>query len=163
MRMRGRLAAERVGFVHQRIQLCLRQLRRIHVIRQRKHPARGAGLDHIRAVFHVEADRGPHGFGAVGHAIFNSRFFEHARSKAGLVTVSAGRADRMNRHQHARPDDLAIANSVSQPDVDIAGRPHVADRGESGHQRLPCIFGGIQRTFRNGLSQAVEHVLLPVV
>jgi len=69
----------------------------------------------------------------------------------------------MEGHQHARPHDLAVANGVAQPDIDIFERPHVADRRESGHQRLSRIFSGIQRQFRNRLAQAVEPVLFPVV
>jgi hypothetical protein len=38
-----------VGFVQQRIQLRLRQLRRIYVIRQRTHAASSKGLAHIAA------------------------------------------------------------------------------------------------------------------
>ena len=57
VRVRRRLPPQRVGFVHQRVEFLLAQLRNIHIVGGREHAAAGAGLDHIGAVFDVEADR----------------------------------------------------------------------------------------------------------
>ena len=76
--------------------------------------------------------------------------------------MTAGRAERVHRDQHARARNLAVADGVAQADVDVVARAHVAHGGEAGHQRLAHDIDGVQRALRDGLLQPVQ-LLLAVV
>ncbi len=73
------------------------------------------------------------------------------------------RADGVSRHQHARPDDFAVAHRVAQTHIDEVGATQVAAGGEPGHQRVPQIYGRIQSLLRHRFTQLIEETLSPVL
>ena len=82
----------RVSFVHDDVQFLLRRLRRIDIVGQGQHSARGADFDDVGA--------------------------EETEAISTLViSVAVGRADGMHGYQHARTLHCPGANSVAQADV----------------------------------------------
>src|SRR5215475_12520947 len=53
--VRGRFAAQSMSLVDDRVQFLLRELWRVDVVRRRKHAARSTNLDHVGAIFVIEA------------------------------------------------------------------------------------------------------------
>src|SRR5262249_35754393 len=88
-------AAKGVGFVDQRVELGLRELRGVDVVGEGKNAAGRAGLDHIGAVLDIEAHGGAHSVGAVGDSVRDSRFAaEDLVGVAGIVVaMAAGGSD----------------------------------------------------------------------
>ncbi len=165
VRVGGGLAPARVRLIDERVQLFLRQLRRVHVVVQREDAARRADLDHVGAVLDVAADGGAHGVGAVGdRGVDAGALVEHVGAVAdGRVAVAAGRADGAHGDEHPRPLDLAAARGVAQPHVDEGAGAEVAHRREADHQSLAHVDRGVERLLGDRLLEAVKLVLLPVV
>ena len=82
----------------------------------RKDAARGADLDHGRAILALTAhliaqlvQRIPHAFHLAGSF--------HRRGQAGLVTVPAGCPQGIARADNARPGDIAVRDCLGETDV----------------------------------------------
>src|SRR6266536_130174 len=115
-----------MGFVNQGVEFGLRQLRSVHGVCERKHSARGARLDDGRAVFVSEANRAPRFVGSVDDADFGTGFFSNsAFAPSGVVTVSAGCADGMHGHEHARTWNDAAIDRLAQSSVQILRGPDI--------------------------------------
>src|SRR6185295_20114076 len=119
--VRGDFAAQRVSFIDDGVQLFLRELRRVHVVSRRKNAATGAGLDDVGAVFVREADGIAGLVGAVDHAFGGAGFMREQTSAepSGVIAVSTSGTNGMDRDQHARAGNFAVANGVAQADVDV--------------------------------------------
>ena len=132
----SRFLAERMRFVHDGVGFFLGELRDIHFIGGREHAASGANLDHIGAIFDVEADRTPSFLGTVDDAVLRPGLVpEQARAETILaVAMAAGGADGMHRHQHARSWNDARRGGVAQTDIHELQAAHVASSCHSRQQ-----------------------------
>ena len=128
-----------MGFIHQRRHLCGRELRRVHLIRQRKHTTRDRCLDYIRPDSHLETNSFAHGVGSVGNSIGHIWF----RSKKSVaesgrfVKMAAGRADAIGGDEHARPNHNSFCDGIAQRNINtivraIGPRADVPHSGKSG-------------------------------
>ena len=145
-------------FVNDRIQLRLRQLRRIHGIRQRQNSAGGAGFDNGRPILMREAHGVARLVRTIDDAFFRTSLLaKDAGAKAGFVAVTTGGADGVHADQHARSRNDAFVDGVAQADVEIVLGADVTHGGEAGHERDARVDGGIDGLFRDGELQALEH------
>src|SRR5207247_2054505 len=81
----------------------LRDLRRVHLVRERQHAASRAHLDDVRAVLHLEADGVPEGVGPGGDAVRDAGLGpEELVGIAAVVAMAAPRAQGVHGHEHAR-------------------------------------------------------------
>ena len=87
VRMRRDLASPHRRFLHHRVHLLLRELRRAHRLLFGKHAGARQHLDQIGAVLHLEA----HELADLVHAVGNAGELAelHIRRKAGEIAVSA--------------------------------------------------------------------------
>ena len=69
----------------------------------------------------------------------------------------------MNADQHSGAREDAIANRISQADVDIIRGAHVADSGDAGHESDSCVGAGVQRLFGDRFLQVIQRALFVVV
>src|SRR5580704_3205848 len=65
--------------------------------------------------------------------------------------------------EHARPRNVAVADSVSQAYVEIIAGADVAHGGETCHQRHAGVDAGVESALGDGFLQRVEPLLLVVV
>ena len=158
MRMRCSFQTQSVRFVHQRVQLGLRQLRCVHRIRQRKHSAGRASFNDRRAIFVRQPHCASRFIRSVHYANFRSRLrSQRAFAVSRFVAVAARRSDGMHRHQHARPRHHATIDRVAQPGVQIISRANVAHRCKSSHQCNVRVDARIQSHFWNRLAQTIQR------
>src|SRR5436189_5260588 len=107
-----------MGFVNQRVQLGLSELRGVDIVSQRQHASRRASFYHIGAVFEIEANRGPRLIRRIDDALRDSGFgMKSIADTAAGVAVPARGADRLGSNQHSRSNDLSALDGVPQPDV----------------------------------------------
>ena len=77
--------------------------------------------------------------------------------------MSAGRADGVDRNDHAWAGNVAAADGIAQSDVQIIVRSDVTNARKASHQRDTRVHAGIQRLFCDCFLQQIELALLPVV
>ena len=77
-----------------------------------------------------------------------------------VVAVTAGRGERLDRDQHARPGHAARRDRVAQRDVGEVPAAEVAHRRESGDQRLARVGDALDGGARRGLPQILVRRLL---
>ena len=163
VRVRGRLLAKPVRFVHERVHLGLRELRGIDFVGERQHAPSRAHLDDVCAVLHLESHRiaksvGP-GRDALRRAGLRSK--QHVRI-ARAVAVAAASAERIHGHQHVRARGHARVDRVPQTDVDVVGRPDVPHGGEPRHQRLARVRRGDDGFLGDRAAKAGDGIGVPV-
>ena len=120
VRVGGRPLVQPMRLVDERIHFRLRELRRVDLVGEREHAAGRAHLDDVGAVLHLEAHRIAELIGAARDAVGDPGLRAEALiGETGIVAVAAARAERVDRDEHARPDDEAGGDRVAQPDVDV--------------------------------------------
>ena len=136
--VRGDAQPEHVRLVDDRLHFRQAHLLRTRDIGARKHPAGGADLDHLGAIFVQLANRPPALLGRVDHRRLGKSGKPWRIAFAG-VAMASGRADQEGRGNDARPDDITRLNRLLQPNVVVILRPHVAHRGEPRLEHLPGV------------------------
>src|SRR5438046_2922283 len=102
-----------MGFVNQRVQLGLSELRRVDIVSQRQHASRRASLYHVGPVLEIEADCGPRLIRRVDDALRDAGFGTKSIADAAAgIAVPARGADRLGSDQHPRSNDLPTLNGV---------------------------------------------------
>ena len=161
VRVSGDFLAQRVRFIDESVQLGLGQLRGVHLIRQREHPAGGVDFDQISAVLDVSSNRGTGRVRAIDDRV-RALVGQQAPAYVGGIAMPAGGADRMSGHQHSRTNDLPLADRVPQANVDELVSADVADGGKAGEQRSARAPDAGERPLRNRELEVVDAILLPV-
>src|SRR5262249_58680787 len=101
--------------------------------------AGGAGLNHVGAVFDLQADCLPNLFRAVSHSI-QGRLFSNAGLESVLVTMPTSNPDGVTGSFHARADCPAFVNGFAQSHIVKAScRPDIAHSGKAGHQSVTRV------------------------
>jgi len=92
----------------------------------------------------------------------------------GFGRVAARRRESLAGDEHPWPDHLAGVDQIAHRVVDLAGRSEIANRGDAGLQRPPCVLGGedgrhprraarlIQRPGSGGRIPEVGHVRVEI-
>jgi len=63
----------------------------------------------------------------------------------GDLATAGTHGDVRARYRHVRTLHVAVVDVVAQRNIEVrAKRPHVAHRGESGHQRAPRVFHAVE-------------------
>ena len=147
--------------VHEGRKLLGRQLGG-EIIVQREDPAGGAGLDDIRAVLDVQAHRLARLFRAMDDSLLRPGSSPMCRAGSLVVAVPPVARSLSARRACASGDEPAI-DGVSQSHVDSILRADVADRRESGVERLPRVARGDQSLLRDRPPQAFVEVDEPAL
>ena len=101
---------------------------------------------------------------AVAHALhWSLRLHTAGGRDRASVGMAAGRANRINRDEHARPDHPPIVDRVPQSDIDVISRADIAHRCETGIDRLSRERRRQQRLLSGLAHHLVEEIEIPVV
>src|SRR5229473_7670452 len=121
VRMRGDFSLKLICLVDERFQLFKTVLSCADRVAFRQHTAGRTSLDHIGAVFDLQAHRLANLLRSVGDAI-NGPKLQESRSKTVLVTVAARNSDSVTGSFHARPGRPAFIDGFAQGHVVEASR-----------------------------------------
>ena len=122
------------------------------------HAARREQLDPVGAVLDVLAHLLTDLIGPVGERLV--ALDVDVLGQLVVVAVTAGRRERLDRDQHARPGNAARRDRIAQRDVGEIAAAEVAHRRESGEQRLARVRHALDRGARRGLLEILVRRLL---
>ncbi len=157
--------AQAMRLVHHRSHFIERELGSVDLVGQRHDAARGAELDDIGAVLHVEADR----FAKVGRAVRDAIGVvglpaRGAEVKARIaIGMAAGRADQIDCHQHPGTRELSLGDRIAQAHIDKAvgiEASHIAHGGEAALEGDAGMDRGLIRLLCDVMPEAIDEELL---
>ncbi len=140
-------------------------MRSIYVVGERQDTAGSTYLNHVCAILVVKAHGVTSLIWSIDYTIQRIGLpSEEAGTKAtAVVTMAAGRAERVHGNEHARPGHDTVANGVAQADIEKVAGANVTHGSETGHEGDAGVCAGVQGPFGNRFLQAVDQVLLPIV
>ena len=147
----GNFAAQPVRGIDDGLHLFRAVLRQRGIVSFRKHPSGGHKFDYVGAIFYIFANFFGDGIDAVGHAV---RRPIKLRRKEIFIAVAAGDAERRAGYEHARAGHIAGLDGVTQRDIGVSARSHIAHGGETSFESDASVAGAGERLARIRKMQA---------